>query len=318
MGKGAVDETLPTYLGIYAGSATKPELKERVEKADLVLNIGAIKSDFNTGGFTYQISQLQTIDFHSYTTCVKFSEYPGVRMHGVLRRLTKEVGKLNITPGPSPNYHVPQGLDEKSDVIKHEWLWPRLSDWLQSGDKVVTETGTSNFGIMETKFPSGVTAINQYLWGSIGWATGAAQGAAMAAREKDLGRTILWIGDGSLQLTAQAISTMLRNGLAPIIFVICNKGYTIERLIHGLHAKYNDIPDWRYKQLPEVFGAEEGQAKGYTVRTRKEFEELLADQEFSKKDSKVLRIAEVVMEMEDIPFLLKVTTEAAAKGIESS
>src|ERR1700744_3046692 len=65
MGKGAMDETLPNYCGIYAGSATRPDLKERVETADLVITIGSIKSDFNTAGFTYKISSLSSIDFHS-------------------------------------------------------------------------------------------------------------------------------------------------------------------------------------------------------------------------------------------------------------
>lgn len=37
-------------------------------------------------------------------------------------------------------------------------------------------------------------------------------------------RTILFTGDGSFQLTAQEVSTMLRNKLNPIIFVICNNG----------------------------------------------------------------------------------------------
>jgi pyruvate decarboxylase len=194
MGKGAIDETLPNYCGIYAGSATRPDIKERVESADLVITIGSIKSDFNTAGFTYKISQLSEIDFHSTHIRVKYSEYPGVRMHGVLNHLTHVFGngtKIHITPGPKPKVVVPT---EQNDTITHTWLWPRLSSWLKPGDVVVTETGTANFGIMETSFPANVAAINQYLWGSIGYATPASQGVALAAREIGLGRTILWTG----------------------------------------------------------------------------------------------------------------------------
>lgn len=37
------------------------------------------------------------------------------------------------------------------------------------------------------------------------------------------------------QLTVQELSTMIRKGLTPIIFVLNNSGYTIERYIHGKH-----------------------------------------------------------------------------------
>jgi pyruvate decarboxylase len=305
---------MPNYCGIYAGSVTKPDVKERVESADLVLTVGSIKSDFNTAGFTYRISQLQTIDLHSNITQVKYSEYPGMRMHGVLRKLAKQVGKLHITPGPKPVYEIPK--KDSSPVITHAWLWPQLGPWLRSNDIVVTETGTSNFGILETHFPNGVRAVNQYLWGSIGYATPATQGAVLAGRENALGRTILWTGDGSFQLTAQAVSTMLRNDLAPIIFVICNGGYTIERYIHGMEASYNDVADWSYKDLPAVLGAKPGRSRGYVVKTKTEFEQLLADKEFSATDSKVLRFVEVYMDKEDAPYIMKATSEGAARVVD--
>jgi pyruvate decarboxylase len=49
MGKGAVNETHPNYSGVYAGDGSQPDVKERIESSDLILTIGAIKSDFNTG-----------------------------------------------------------------------------------------------------------------------------------------------------------------------------------------------------------------------------------------------------------------------------
>lgn len=57
----------------------------------------------------------------------------------------------------------------------------------------------------------------QVLWGSIGYSVGACQGAALAAKETGNRRTILLVGDGSFQLTAQEVSTMIRLGLNPIM-----------------------------------------------------------------------------------------------------
>src|ERR1700753_191056 len=101
---------------------------------------------------------------------------------------------------------------------------------------------------------------------------------------------------------------MLRNNLAPILFVICNKGYAIERFIHGMEAQYNDVQEFRYKDLPYAFGAKEGQSKSYVVKTKKEFKELLSDAEFSDVKSKVLRFVEVYMPWNDAPELLKFTS----------
>ena len=315
MGKGAVDETLPNYGGVYAGDGSNAGVRERVESSDLVISIGAIKSDFNTAGFTIRMSQMNTIDFHSYGVKVRYSEYPGVRMNGVLAKVTAKLGKLNIEAGPKPNNEIPQKEASSSDpTIRHAWFWPRLGQWLQKDDVLITETGTSNFGVWETRFPAGVNAISQVLWGSIGYATGSCQGAALAAKERNLKRTILFTGDGSFQLTAQEVSTMIRNKLNPIIFVICNKGYTIERLIHGWEDEYNDVPEWKYKELPRVFGAEEGTVLTYRVSTKDEVEKLFENDEFSSGETNKLRFVELVMPWDDAPAALKDVAEAAARA----
>lgn len=36
------------HLGVYAGDGSNAGVRERVELSDLILHIGAVKSDFNT------------------------------------------------------------------------------------------------------------------------------------------------------------------------------------------------------------------------------------------------------------------------------
>ena len=323
MGKGAVNETLPNYGGVYAGDGSNAGVKEQVEQSDLVLTIGSIKSDFNTAGFTYRISQLSTIDFHSHYIRVRYSEYPGVRMQGVLRKVVERMGKLNVQPPRAPiGNTIPdkEALDPSSpspQPITHDWLWPRIGQWLQPADIVVTETGTANFGIWETKFPADVSAISQVLWGSIGYSVGATQGAALAAKETNRHRrTILFVGDGSFQLGAQELSTMIRQHLHVTIFLICNNGYTIERYIHGMEAAYNDVNNWKYKDLVDVFNGQEiAGAQTWQVRTKREMEDLLQDPSFSEgggKEGGRLRFVELYMPMEDAPTALRLTAEASA------
>ncbi|MDT8872816.1 thiamine pyrophosphate-dependent enzyme [Komagataeibacter rhaeticus] len=64
-----------------------------------------------------------------------------------------------------------------------------------------------------------------------------------------------FIGDGSFQMTAQELSTLLRHRCNITIFLINNGGYTIERMILGPQASYNDIANWDYASLPAAFGS---------------------------------------------------------------
>ncbi|KAI1463538.1 pyruvate decarboxylase [Daldinia caldariorum] len=315
MGKSAIDETHPNFGGVYAGTASAPAVKEMVEGSDLVISIGSLKSDFNTAGFSYRLSQLTSIDLHSDHCIVRYSEYPGVRMKGVLRKIVDRLDVSKISALPAPKWESPPVTPDLDAVIGQEFFWSRIDRFLREGDIVITETGTANFGIWETRFPANVTALNQTFWGSIGWAVGACQGAALAAQDiagpEKARRTILFEGDGSLQLTVQEISTMLRHGLDVIVFVICNDGYTIERYIHGMDAEYNDVVEWRYKDLPAVFGASADAARSYAVKTRGELERLLADADFNER--KGLRFVELYMPREDAPKSLMLTAEASAK-----
>jgi indolepyruvate decarboxylase len=107
-------------------------------------------------------------------------------------------------------------------------------------------------GLGFARMPKAATFHNQTLWGSIGWATPAAFGAAIAAPDK---RIVLVTGDGSHQLTAQEISQFGRLDLKPIVFVLNNNGYLIERLLCKDPAiAYNDIAAWNYAELPRAFG----------------------------------------------------------------
>ncbi|KAJ4317958.1 hypothetical protein N0V84_007099 [Fusarium piperis] len=314
MGKGAVNEDHPNYGGVFAGEGSHPpRVKQIVEDSDLLITVGALKSDFNTAGFSYRTSQLNSVDFHSTHCKIRYSTYPGVAMRGVLRKVIDKVDPASM-PAPS----IPEVVNEveenfdSSEVITQAWFWPRIGEFLIPKDIIVTETGTSNFGIWDTRFPPNVTALSQVLWGSIGWSVGACQGAALAA--KDLGngrRTILFVGDGSFQLTAQELSTMIRHGLKPTIFVICNDGFTIERFIHGMNAEYNDINEWKYKELVRVFGGEKT-CKTFTIKTKNELNDLLVDEEFKAADC--LQFVELYMPREDAPRALIMTAEASAKN----
>ncbi|KAJ8457323.1 hypothetical protein ONZ51_g11605 [Trametes cubensis] len=313
MGKTAVSESYERYGGIYVGSVSNPAIKEKVEAAKLILSVGGLKSDFNTGNFTYHIPTQRTIELHSDHTRVQFAGFPGIGMKRLLPKLTARLQpfKEDAVQIEVPKFQLPVP-QEDNDVISHTWLWPRVGEFFKSKDIIVAETGTSSFGVLDIPLPPESIFVSQILWGSIGWTVGATLGASFGALDRGLGRTILFIGDGSIQLTVQELSVMLRWGLKPIIFVLNNNGYTIERYLHGMTRKYNDISNWRWTKLLETFGGEEGKScKSYTVRTKQELSNLLDDPTFAKAE--VIQLVELIMPQTDAPRALKAQAELSGK-----
>jgi len=130
-------------------------------------------------------------------------------------------------------------------------VWDRLCVALTPGNVVLADQGTSFYGMADHRLPHGVTFIGQPLWGSIGYTLPAAVGAAVAHPDR---RTVLLIGDGAAQLTVQELGTFSREGLSPVIVVVNNDGYTVERAIHGETAPYNDIVSWSWTEIPNALG----------------------------------------------------------------
>ncbi|VUG17546.1 PDC6 [Brettanomyces bruxellensis] len=303
MGKSAFDEDNERFCGVYVGALSKPDVKESLENSDLILSIGGLLSDYNTGAFTYQYHTTNVVEFHSDYCKVKSAVYQGIQMQAALAKIIKALSGVNLNYVPTP---VPASVSEYKQVqkvtsgkITQEFLWRKLSYFLKADDVIVSETGTSSFGILQCHYPAGVTAISQVLWGSIGYALPSSVGAAFAADEisKDK-RVILFTGEGSLQLTVQAISDAFRRHLHPYFFVLNNKGYTIEKLIHGLHAEYNNIQTWDHQKLCGVFH-DKDDYENYKVSTVQELNKLWSDPEFNKPTK--LRLIEIMLDEFDAP-----------------
>ena len=60
----------------------------------------------------------------------------------------------------------------------------------------------------------------------------------------------------NMQVTAQDVTTMIRNEQKSIIFLINNGGYTIEVEIHD--GPYNVIKNWNYTGVVEAFNNDDG------------------------------------------------------------
>ncbi|KAK5810327.1 hypothetical protein PVK06_025639 [Gossypium arboreum] len=108
-------------------------------------------------------------------------------------------------------------------------------------------------------------------------------------------RVISCIGDGSFQVTAQDVSTMLRCEQKSIIFLINNGGYTIEVEIHD--GPYNVIKNWDYTGLVEAIHNGEGNCWTKKVRNEEELIEAIGTATGEKKDC--LCFIEVIVHKDD-------------------
>lgn len=251
MDKSILSESHPQYVGMYDGKLMTPEVREFVENSEYVLGIGAMMTDFNTGSFTANIKPKQFINIMPEYVEIDSVIYTSIYMEDVLSALTQRLSHKT--------YHQikAKGLGEAvlsdNSKITAQYLYPHLEKFFKPNDIIIAETGTSSMGLGFSLLPEGAQFHNQTLWGSIGWATPASFGAALAAPNK---RVILITGEGSHQLTVQEISQFVRFGLKPIILVLNNDGYLIERLLCDYpEAYYNDLAQWNYHQLPKAFGA---------------------------------------------------------------
>src|SRR5579862_828478 len=247
MGKGSVDETNPRYGGVYIGALSTASVKEAVETADLVLHIGGHKTDLNTGSFSFAFSAANTVEFHSDRIKIRYASYPGIAMKPVLRKVIDGLNIDAVREKYPREFSWPQ-VDQlplsTGKEIEHAGFWPRLEKFLRPNDIVITDAGTAFFGLLDVRFPKNVMSINQLMWSAIGYSVGAALGALLGVRDmhqEQERRVILIVGDGSLQISVQELSTMVWKGLKPTVFVLNNAGYTVERFIHGPDKEYNDI-----------------------------------------------------------------------------
>lgn len=266
-GKGAFEESHPQFIGVYAGGFGSQAVRSTVESADVVIAVGPVWADTNTANFTAKLNRLTMVEIQPDRATIGQTEYPNVLAKDLLAALQnigyRQQGK--VLPGRFPYDTMSGGADELLSAASY---YPRIQQMLKEDDVIIAETGSFYFGLSQVKMPRGATYIVQGGWQSIGYATGAAFGAVIAAPSR---RVLLFTGDGSLQLTVQEISSMLAQGAKPIIFVLNNRGYTIEKYLNVKtdHTPYNEVPNWSYTKLAEAFG---GKAYTATVKTNGELE----------------------------------------------
>ncbi len=305
-GKSMLDESAPHFLGIYAGAASAEPVRRAIEEAPVLVTAGVVFTDMVSGFFSQRIDSARLIDVGVQLSTVADQVFAPLEMEAALNALTTIVAQRQKTsPEIAPTSEDIRFEPPPPDhLLTQQILWDRLSEALTPGNIVLADQGTSFYGMAGHRLPRGVTFIGQPLWGSIGYTLPAALGAGLAHPDR---RTVLLIGDGAAQLTVQDLGVFSRQQLSPVIVVVNNDGYTVERAIHGKTAPYNDIVPWDWSQIPTALGVTD-----HVVFRAQTYGEL--DQAFTAAARYQDRMVfvEVVVPRLDIPELLTELTKSTS------
>ena len=289
--KGAVPESSPQYIGTYVGIASSPAVREAIEGSDCLLTVGYRRVESTTGFFTDKLPA-SAIHLNSAWVDMADKNFQAIYLAELLQSLLNSSSGMVTKKLPTHPWKK-VAFVSSNDPLTQDAYWKAIQNFLCPGDVVVVEDGTSSAGFGRLTLPDDCTYITgAFVWCSIGYATGALLGAILATPGR---RHILLTGEGSLQMTVQEISTVLRHDLKPLIFVNQNQGYTVERAVLGKDAGYNEIATWRYSELPNVF-APGKKAETYVVYTSSELKQVLD----SPHSDMVL--VECVMDKYDAPY----------------
>mmetsp|Transcript_9215 Transcript_9215/g.24323 ORF Transcript_9215/g.24323 Transcript_9215/m.24323 type:complete len:614 (+) Transcript_9215:83-1924(+) len=275
--KGMFREDHEGFMGTYWGSVSSPGCCNIVESADLYIFVGPVFNDYTTVGYSTLLKKSKMMVVHpDRVTMPDGSQFGIIKMNDFLARFAKVVTPNSMSLEAYRRVYekpqVPSNPDPSSPLqVKH--LMARLQGVLGPEHALVVETGDAWFNGQRLKLPRGCRYEFQMQYGSIGWAVGAALGMSLALKGKQ--RTILLTGDGSFQMTAQEMSTLIRYDTKPIVLLLNNRGYTIEVEIHD--GPYNNTKNWNYVKLIEAFNDNETNAKAVRCDTDSQFADALKE-----------------------------------------
>ncbi|MGF6888526.1 indolepyruvate decarboxylase [Nocardia sp. GAS34] len=248
--KAVIDETFPYYVGVYNGKASAQQTLDAMETSDCLICVGYRPIEVTTGDFTFALP-FDTIHLRGHSVDVGDANYQAVTLAEVLRGVIDAVppaGDSATHAAPRPMETAPAAPIDNSAELTQAGYWQAIQNYIRPGDVLLVDNGTS-YALFGLQLPPGCTFVGSVNWGSIGYSVAALLGTLTAAPDR---RHLLFVGDGSFQLTAQELSTILRHDHKPVIFLINNGGYTIERGYLGKSESYNDIATWAYADLPRV------------------------------------------------------------------
>ncbi|MDR1448523.1 MAG: hypothetical protein LBI63_06195 [Candidatus Ancillula sp.] len=306
----------PNYLGLYCGGITpNPKVRKIIDSAPLPILIGVLFGEIALGNFTQKFNVNQAIELGLNDARIGFANYTGITLGQsvpvLYNCLLELIAEGIVDENNLKELDVLNQIDDKmpeiseNTALEQSTFWAEIENWFNTTDQqlnIISDLGTCFFGLLEIRMPKNANLMTQNIWGSIGYALPATVGVNLLHADK---RNVLFSGDGAAQLTIQDLSGFEAQGLKPIIFIVNNDGYTIERSIQKPQANYHEIRAFDWKALAKGFAPS---FATYTVTT---IGQLRRAVEQASADNSCGHFIEVKIPAVDFPLLLKRWTPAS-------
>lgn len=314
LGKSVLAEQGNKFVGTYSDAASLDSVRTLVQEADCFLTLGTIITDdylwFVENKFANMV--LATCE----ETRVGYFKYQGVTIKDFMQALVmrfkraKPTYPLASVAPPQPRYPNPWAAnndphqDANPKTLTYNRFFQHSMKFLQDHkllDDIVMTYGVSSALYVATNAYG--LAPNSYIssaaWQCIGFETGAASGAQLGSGK----RAWAVAGDGGFMMVCQSLSTLARNKLNAVVFVMSNAVYAIEQVYVDITSfepgpqhtfdTFDLLPQWDYLALAKAYGA-----KGFRVTTVDELNHALLAL-LALKDQPAL--VEVVIPQKDLP-----------------
>ena len=250
LSKGAFPEDHPLFLGVHIGAISPAAILRRVDRADLVLNLGAMRTDMDLGSRPPPVTRDRSIwavdgrvhvSFHTYTD-VHIRDFVRGLLRTKLRRHRERVRYHDNLPRETPRPGAP---------LEVTGLLREVNRFLREHPRhvVVAESGDMLFAGLDVRLGRGDGYLAQGFYASMGFGIPGALGAQIGSRV----RPLVLCGDGAFQMTGAEIAQAPRHGLSPIVVVVNNGGWQIFRPVVR-RTELLDLPPWPYAELARAWG----------------------------------------------------------------
>ncbi len=258
LSKGAFPEDHPLSLGVHIGAISPPAILRRVDRADLVVNLGAMQTDMDLGSRPPQVTRDRSIwavdgrvhvSFHTYTD-VEIRDF----VRGLLRaRLRRHRERVRYSD------NLPRAAIARDAPLEVTGLLHEVNRFLGEHPRhlVVAESGDMLFAGLDVRVGRRGGYLAQGFYASMGFGVPGALGAQIGSGV----RPLVLAGDGAFQMTGPEIAHAPRYGLSPIVVVVNNGGWQIFRPVVR-RTELLDLPPWPYAQLAQAWGG-----RGFRVET---------------------------------------------------
>jgi indolepyruvate decarboxylase len=271
LGKSVIGETHPLFIGIYEGAMGREALTRYVEQSDCLLMLGTFMTDINLGIYSANLDPTNCILATSEQLRIRHHHFAQVQLSDYLAALTARRPRVKAPAIPAELRRERSEFRLESDApLRVARLFERLNQQLDEETIVIADIGDALFGATELVIRGRTEFLSPAYYTSMGFSVPAALGA-QAARPG--ARLLVICGDGAFQMTGQEFSNLVRYRYDPVVIVLNNSGYGTERKLHPGDWAFNEIQNWQYHQLPQVFGG----GRGFAVRTEGEFDAALRE-----------------------------------------